>query len=63
MNQEFLTVQEVAQRLRVSRQTVYGRINRGELSYIKVGGRVLISQAMLDKLIEKGTRPARTPYA
>lgn len=35
---EFLTVQDVARRLRIKRKTVYGMIGRGELVAVKIGG-------------------------
>lgn len=56
---EFLTIQEVAELLKVNPQTVYNWIDRGEISAVRLGKRrVRIRQADLDAFIEVGSTPA-----
>ena len=49
---EFLTVEEVANRLRVSTDTVIRRIKRKELAAHKIGGVYRISEADLQKYLD-----------
>ena len=57
---EFLTVAQVAETLKLSQQTVRNWIDRGELKAIRVGKRrVRIRREDLDVLLKAGTRPGR----
>ena len=47
-----LTVSEVADRVRLSRMTVYRLIHAGELPALKLGGSYRISQTALTRLIQ-----------
>ena len=51
---EFLTVAEVASLLRLNQQTIRNMIDRGELPAVRVGRRVRIMHADLDRLLEHG---------
>lgn len=48
---EFLTVDEVAGRLRVSRSSAYGLVRRGELASHEFAGSIRIRVADLDQFI------------
>lgn len=53
----YLTVAEVAERLRVNRQTVRNWIARGQLGAVRVGTRrVRVPQAELDRFLAPGPR-------
>ncbi len=56
-----LTVPEAAQRLRVSRQTIYSLCKAGKLPHIKVGGSVRILEEKLDEMIAAGATPQVAP--
>lgn len=47
-----LTVDEAAEYLRISRPQAYLGVNRGEIPHIKVGRRILIPRAALEKLLQ-----------
>ena len=47
---DFLTVREVAARLKVSTATIYALIDRGELAHVRVGNSIRVSQAVLAAL-------------
>jgi excisionase family DNA binding protein len=49
----FLNVQEVADELRLSVETVRRRIKAGKLRSFKEGGRVLVREADLDDYIQR----------
>lgn len=51
-----LTCDEVAERLRVKRITVYDWIRKGKIEYVQMGKRKLIPETALDKLIYENTR-------
>ncbi len=51
---EFLTVQDAADILKVSKAVVYRWIKSGELTAVKIGGTVRISRRQLEKLYEGG---------
>ena len=46
-----LTVDEVAALLKISRPQAYLGVERGEIPHIRVGRRILIPKAALDKLL------------
>lgn len=52
---DFLLVQEVADYLRVSRNTVWRWCVSGKISAVKVGRNWRIPQTALDKLLEEST--------
>jgi len=54
MEDSFLTVDEVAQTLRLNPQTVRNWIDRGSLRAIRVGRRARIRQSDLDELVQAG---------
>ena len=55
MPDEFLTVQEVADLLKLNQQTGRNIINRGELGYVRVGQRrVRVRQSQLDAFLAAG---------
>ncbi len=58
-NSEVLTVEEVAHKLRVCTQTVYGLARSGELPSLKIGRRVLIPRANLEHFLAKAGGQAR----
>lgn len=47
-----LTVDEVAEILKISRPQAYLGVARGEIPHIKVGKRILIPRAALEKMLE-----------
>ncbi len=54
MEDSFLTVDEVAQTLRLNPQTVRNWIDSGSLRAVRVGRRVRIRQSDLDELVNAG---------
>jgi excisionase family DNA binding protein len=59
---ELLTVQEVADFLRLNQQTVRNAIDRGELAAVRIGKRrVRIRQSDLDAFVEAGYQPVAAP--
>lgn len=57
----FLTIREVAERLKVSQRTVRRWIDRGHLHVIKLGRTVRIDEKSLNSLILTNSRVARRP--
>lgn len=51
--QEYLTVQEVADFLRLSVLTIYKYIKEGELQAVEFGGHYRVSRKALEKFIEE----------
>ena len=49
---------QAAERLGVSIKTMRGWVYRRTIPYVKVGRAVRISEETIDKIIERGTRPA-----
>ena len=47
-----LTVSEVSKILKISRPQAYLGVQRNEIPYIRVGRRILIPKAALEKLLE-----------
>src|SRR5436305_10767769 len=54
MTDEFLTVGDVAETLKLNQQTVRNWIDRGELPAIRVGRRVRIRRSDFERLVERG---------
>ena len=58
--EEFLTVAEVAELLKLNQQTVRNWIDQGSLPALRVGRRVRIKRSDLERVLEDGaTRGAR----
>jgi excisionase family DNA binding protein len=57
---EFLTVAEVAKLLKVNPQTVRNWIDQGKLAAVRVGRRVRITRADLERVIQEGYTPGGT---
>jgi excisionase family DNA binding protein len=58
-----LTVEEAAKFLRISRQSAYQAVHSGDLPSIRVGRRLLVSRAALERLLAEGgerSRPGTT---
>lgn len=53
---EYLTVNEVAARLRVSRMTVYRLVNTGELASYRVGNQIRVTPEDLRLYLEENRR-------
>lgn len=47
-------IAEFGQKLGISKNAAYNAANRGEIPTIRIGGRILIPRAALDKLLENG---------
>ncbi len=52
-----LTVEEAATLLGVGRVTVYEAIRRGEMPAIRLGKRILVPRAALQRMLEEGNQP------
>jgi excisionase family DNA binding protein len=52
--EEFLTVAEVAELLKLNQQTIRNWIDQGSLPALRVGRRVRIKRSDLDRMIEDG---------
>ena len=55
MNNILLTIQQTADYLHISTSTLYRWVHRKEIKYIKIGSRVLFSQADLAEFIRINT--------
>ena len=56
MNDDILTIPEVAELLRVAEKTVYTLAQRGEIPAFKVGGQWRFSRGAIQVWIDKRTR-------
>ena len=58
-----LTVREACERLRISRATLYNLAKNGKLTFVKIGGKSLIRDDVIHRLIARGSgkRPKRPP--
>lgn len=54
---ELMTVDEVAERLRVSSRTIRTGISAGSIESVRIGARVLVKRATVDAMIERGSTP------
>lgn len=52
-----LTVDETSRLLRLSRGATYEAVRRGQLPSIRIGRRILIPRAALEKLLERQDSP------
>ena len=58
---EFLTVADIANRLKLNQQTIYNWIDRGQLPAVRVGARrVRVRRSDLDALLAAGETQARS---
>jgi excisionase family DNA binding protein len=60
---EFLTVAEVAQKLRLSQATIRNWLDEGRLPHVRIGRRVRIVRADLDRFMELRYRGGANPDA
>ena len=56
-NCQTLTVEAAGEIMGIGRNQAYEAVHRGELPSIKIGKRILVPKALLDKLLE-GTLPS-----
>ncbi len=47
------TVEEAAERLGISRNSAYEAVRRGEIPSLRIGRRVLIPRAALERMLEQ----------
>lgn len=59
-NQEYLTINETAEKLKLAKITIYRMARRGQLPAIKLGKAWRISNLKLQQLFEKNTQIAQT---
>ena len=52
---KFLTVDEVAEQLRLSKSAVYSLIHKGLLPVFRFGGAIRVSQQQLDEFIQSSS--------
>ena len=61
---EFLTVADIANRLKLNQQTIYNWIDRGQLPAVRVGARrVRVRRSDLDALLAAGETQSRSTEA
>ena len=60
MEEEYYTIQQVADRLQVTRQAVYNWINEGRLRAVKVGNRTRIPGSAVKEFLNP-IRPGELP--
>jgi excisionase family DNA binding protein len=58
---EFLTVNEIAEHLRLNQQTIRNWIDQGSLPAVRVGRRVRVRRADFERLVSAGATPADSP--
>jgi excisionase family DNA binding protein len=51
------SVAEAAQRLGLNRDTAYRAVHSGTIPSLRIGGRLLIPRAALDKMLERAGEP------
>lgn len=59
MASETMTVQEVADYLRVSRQTIYIMVRAGKLPHFRVGSKVRFKRSEIEALTATTTQPVQ----
>jgi excisionase family DNA binding protein len=59
--EEFLTVAEVAEMLKLNQQTVRNWIDQGSLPALRVGRRVRIKRSDFDRILEQGYSGRNAP--
>lgn len=58
MSANYLSVQEIASRLRVSRMTAYRLIHEGEMTSVRIGRQFRIEETEVDRYIASNTKLA-----
>ena len=58
--EEFLTVAEVAEMLKLNQQTIRNWIEQGALPAVRVGRRVRIKRSALERVLERGSTTGGT---
>ena len=59
-NKVVMTVEEAAELLKISRPSAYQAVKHGEIPVIRIGRRILIPVAALEKLLENaGSQPVK----
>jgi len=53
MAEQYYTVREVAERFKVSRQSVYDWISEGRLRAVKIGNRTRIPESALEEFVQQ----------
>ncbi len=61
MTEILFPVNQAAQQLGISVWTLRKKIYKGELGSVKIGAKLLISESEMNRLIQEGTRPRKTP--
>jgi excisionase family DNA binding protein len=56
LQMRLLTVREACERLRISRTTLYNLVKQGKLTFVKIGGKSLIGDDVIHRLIARGSR-------
>ena len=59
MESQGLSVQEAAKYLGIGRTLAYQEIRAGRIPSIKIGGRLIVPRAALDKILQAADRPER----
>jgi len=57
-NQQFLSPQEFADRLSISRWTIYGWLQEGRIRSVKIGRLVRIPESEVERIVQKGAQEA-----
>ena len=52
-----MTVEEVAEVLKISRPSAYQAVKKGEIPVIRIGRRLIVPVSALDKMLENATTP------
>jgi excisionase family DNA binding protein len=60
---KLLTVKETCERLRISRATLYNLVRGGKLTFVKIGGKSLMSEEAIERFITQAARTAPTRTA
>jgi excisionase family DNA binding protein len=63
MEQLTLTVEEAARALGINRNSAYEAARNGELPSIKIGRRILVPRAALERMLESAGQKPREPEA
>jgi excisionase family DNA binding protein len=54
MNSRVLTVAQAARQLNIGRTHAYRAIHAGKIGHIKLGGKILIPKAEIDRIVSEG---------
>ena len=60
---EYLTVNEIAEHLKLNPQTVRNWIDQGALRAVRIGRRVRVSRAEMDRILAQGASTTAEPQA